>query len=114
MIRRYRMVAVHLLAVLLSCAVIRPLGYKWLELEREIERRRGKDAAEAEAAGTRQALSGYLDRVAAEVARPDYLGAACAAGFHAPGTPAGSVTQPTSRNSLRCCLLLHPAGRYGV
>ncbi len=69
MIRRYRMVAVHLLAVLLPCGFIGLLGYKWLELEREMEPRRGKEAAEAEAAGTRRALTVYLGATAAYVSQ---------------------------------------------
>lgn len=49
--------------------VIGLVGYKWLEREREIEPRRGKDAAEAEAAGIRQALTEHLGAVAVEVAQ---------------------------------------------
>jgi len=69
MIRRYRLFAVHLLAVLLPCAVIGLLGYKWLELEREAEVRRGQDAAEAEAADLRRDLVDRLATAALEVAQ---------------------------------------------
>ncbi len=69
MIRRYRMFAVHLLAVLLPCAVIGLLGYKWLMLEREMEPRRSKEAAEAAAAVIRQAITDHLRQAVSEVAK---------------------------------------------
>lgn len=69
MSRRHRLLAVHLLAVLLPCGVVGLLGYKWFELERDAEARRGKEAAEAEAAGVRKGLAAHLSVVAKAVAQ---------------------------------------------
>ena len=65
--RRYRLFSVPLLALLLPCAVIGLLGYKWLYLEREAEARRGQEAAEAEAARLRGELHNYLSLVSGKL-----------------------------------------------
>jgi len=65
--RRYRLFFVPLLALLLPCAVIGLLGYKWLYLEREAEARRGREAAEAEAARLRGELHTHLSSVSGKL-----------------------------------------------
>ena len=60
---------VPVLAVLLPCAVICLLGYKWIVLEHEAEARRGEEAAEAEAARIRSQLTSHLETVTGEISR---------------------------------------------
>ena len=57
------------LAVLLPCALIGLIGYKWIELEQEAEARRGEDAAEAELARIRKQLISHLAAVTSEISR---------------------------------------------
>ena len=56
-------------AIVLPCALIALIGYQWLRLEREATARRGKEAAEAEAARIRKELFPHLSAVAEEAAR---------------------------------------------
>ncbi len=67
--RPYALHTVTVLAILLPCALIGVIGYKWIELEREAGARRGERAAEAEAARIRKELVAHLAAVTTEVAR---------------------------------------------
>src|SRR5512147_133456 len=67
--RPYSLHTVTVLAILLPCALIGVIGYKWIELEREAGARRGEQAAEAETARIRKGLVAHLAAVTSEVAR---------------------------------------------
>lgn len=72
MTRSYRIPWAHLLALLLPCAIIAFLGYRWLNLEREAQLRRGRDAAAATASELHSAVLEHLTQVMAQAA-PQWL-----------------------------------------
>ena len=62
-----RLLLVPLVAVLLPCAAVAGIGYKWLRLEQDADARRGREAAEVEAVRLRRGLTAHLHRLAAEI-----------------------------------------------
>jgi signal transduction histidine kinase len=58
-----RLLLIHLAAVLLPCAIIGLVGYRWLQLDEDAQARRSKDAVELEGAQLRRELSRHLTNV---------------------------------------------------
>lgn len=99
--RHYRLLSIHLLTILLPCAVIGLLGFKWLQLEREAETRRGKEAAEAEANSLRKAALDHLTGVARQIS-PQWR--------RQPGQPS-FAPPPPAPPIVASAYLFDPAGR---
>jgi signal transduction histidine kinase len=55
------------LAVFLPCVLVCLIGYKWIDLEREAEARRGEEAAEAESERIRSQLITHLGDITSEI-----------------------------------------------